>query len=166
MKTISKHSKRKIPAKTSMTHIPSFSHHAKSPLDPAAVASGKASDLYYNQQHLAQTSKVLRLCWMSKVAGSPDKRPSTFRITHVQLPSQLMYTHVTLGIRYTHRRHLTTWQSAIDNMRCLRSSISLGAVVAKIHSPGIRRFSNCRNLWDICSGKLQICCEAIKLNFH
>lgn len=34
-------------------------------------------------------------------------------------------------------------------MQCLRSSISLGAVVAKIHSPGIRRFSNCRNLWDI-----------------
>lgn len=37
-----------------------------------AAASGKANDLCYNQQHPAQTSRVPRLCSMSRLVESPE----------------------------------------------------------------------------------------------
>lgn len=176
IKTIPKHSKRKNPAKTSMTHIP-HSHITPSHLWILQRSHPEKQATFTTTNSIShRLQKFFDCAGCPKLQGHLTKGPahSESLMSNCLINSCILMSPQVYGIRIGHRhvtrvtreQHLTTWKSEIDNMQCLRSSISLGAVVAKIHSPGIRRFSNCRNLWDICSGKLKICCEAIKMHFH
>lgn len=80
-------------------HEPFESVTAMLLLDLVAVAFGKAGDLCYNRQHPGQTSTVLRLCSMSKLAGSPDASASEtaqskYRLGQLSILSNLVQASV------------------------------------------------------------------------